>query len=67
MSQVTSGGGNFIAFGSSKTLTCPLCRRPIEISEIVEGKHDAFKPLGWKWTLIGAIINIPYEPPFTAQ
>ena len=56
MSELHSSGGRGIVFVSGETMSCPYCGRAIEISEIIEGKHDASKPLGRKAKIIIAII-----------
>lgn len=40
LSEIHQGGGSYMAFTSTETITCPACGGTIDAGEVIAGKHD---------------------------
>lgn len=57
LTEQKKAGGSFISFESADAIDCSVCGKPIKISAIVDGIHDADKPPPWwQQLLVWAVL-----------
>ncbi len=66
MALVHRGGGSYIAFGDTDTVTCPACRCEMKVQDIIAGKYGPsvsggiFGAIG-AFAMIGGLVYLIYS------